>query len=246
MSDIESPFDRWLAKLIAAAPTRAWEPRKGGFASGSICVHRRTVVRPHVGWRYVIDCNGSRLPVSSTPARALYDAARDAWASAQLAIEGPAAIEEPTDGNSTTHRLKSWPKFFRRTRAGLKTWERRRMDRDYNVGDILVLEEYDPDSHEYTGRRERVEVTSVTQGGMWGLAADWCLMGVTPAWSQLGDIDGLEGPVYCRSHLDGTVSPGEIHEGQLYSVDVAGNDSGPEPPDHDYEFCRRWVPGGAQ
>lgn len=43
------------------------------------------------------------------------------------------------------HELKCWPKYFCSHRTGHKTFEiRRRDDRDFLVGDVLVLKEFDP------------------------------------------------------------------------------------------------------
>jgi hypothetical protein len=64
---------------------------------------------------------------------------------------------------SINHKVKSWPPLFEATRLGLKTHELRRMtDRDYQVGDTLTLQEFDPDSQCYSGREQMVMITYVT------------------------------------------------------------------------------------
>ena len=52
-----------------------------------------------------------------------------------------------------THELRCWPEFFNATRAGTKKFELRRNDRDYRVGDELLLKEWHPDTFtgSYTG-----------------------------------------------------------------------------------------------
>lgn len=55
------------------------------------------------------------------------------------------------------HNLKCWPEYFRAIKDGRKTFEVRLNDRDFREGDILCLEEYDPDKKEYTGRFETFE-----------------------------------------------------------------------------------------
>lgn len=50
-----------------------------------------------------------------------------------------------------THTLKCHPHFFAAIAAGKKTFEIRRNDRDYRVGDVLDLREFDP-SYGNTGR----------------------------------------------------------------------------------------------
>ena len=59
---------------------------------------------------------------------------------------------------SKTHYLKTWPEFFQAMKSGKKTFELRKNDRDYQVGDTLVLQEYDP-INGYTGDEIQREVT---------------------------------------------------------------------------------------
>lgn len=40
------------------------------------------------------------------------------------------------------HELKEWPQFFKFTRNGQKKFQLRRNDRDYQVGDELLLKEW--------------------------------------------------------------------------------------------------------
>jgi ribosomal protein L37E len=48
----------------------------------------------------------------------------------------------------TVHSLKTWPEYFEAQRAGRKTFELRRNDRNFQVGDLLVLREWDECSTE--------------------------------------------------------------------------------------------------
>lgn len=60
------------------------------------------------------------------------------------------------------HRLKTWPVFFHDVATGAKTFEIRKRDRNYCAGDLLILEEYDPNLNtpsKYTGERIAVRVT---------------------------------------------------------------------------------------
>ncbi|MBL1228167.1 DUF3850 domain-containing protein [Enterococcus sp. BWB1-3] len=61
--------------------------------------------------------------------------------------------------------LKLHVDYFDAVAKGIKTFEIRKNDRNYQIGNILVLREYDPiDSHtgEFTGRECRVRVTCMT------------------------------------------------------------------------------------
>jgi hypothetical protein len=42
------------------------------------------------------------------------------------------------------HKLKSHPEAFEATRLGLKGFDFRRDDRDFQVGDTLLLQEFEP------------------------------------------------------------------------------------------------------
>ena len=49
----------------------------------------------------------------------------------------------------TIHELKILPEYFKAQKAGKKNFEIRKNDRDYKVGDKLVLKEYDPKAKEF-------------------------------------------------------------------------------------------------
>ena len=53
------------------------------------------------------------------------------------------------------HERKIQPQYFDAVRSGKKTFEFRRNDRDFHMGDYLALNEWDG---AYTGRTELVEV----------------------------------------------------------------------------------------
>jgi ASC-1-like (ASCH) protein len=59
------------------------------------------------------------------------------------------------------HELKIRPEYFDSVSRGKKSFEIRRGDRQYKLGDILVLREYVEQSQRYTGREVRVAVTYI-------------------------------------------------------------------------------------
>lgn len=64
------------------------------------------------------------------------------------------------------HNLKILPEYFEAVTEGIKTFEIRKNDRDFKVGDLLKLREYDTDLEDYTGSytfREIVYMTNYEQ-----------------------------------------------------------------------------------
>ena len=55
------------------------------------------------------------------------------------------------------HRLKCWPVFYADIVNGSKTFELRRDDRGFQVGDLLILQEWDPEDEEYGMYQQMIE-----------------------------------------------------------------------------------------
>lgn len=61
------------------------------------------------------------------------------------------------------HELKIWPQYYCRVADGSKTFELRNNDRGFQVGDEVVLREYNPNTHlEDVGIGWREEVIGYT------------------------------------------------------------------------------------
>jgi hypothetical protein len=80
------------------------------------------------------------------------------------------------------HELKTINSYFIDILYEKKLFEIRKNDRDFKVGDMLYLREYDPDriypSH-YTGRWILVEVEYILPENKFeGLSKDYCCMGI--------------------------------------------------------------------
>jgi len=58
-------------------------------------------------------------------------------------------------------KKKIWPEYFKEVASGKKKFELRLNDFDAAEGDSLVLEEWDPKTKEYTGRKIEKKVTYV-------------------------------------------------------------------------------------
>jgi hypothetical protein len=86
-----------------------------------------------------------------------------------------------------TYNVKSWVPFFQAFKRGEKKHDMRDLkDRDYKVGDILFLEEYDPFVGEYTGEVLRMKITYITSSktpcafSSAALDKDYCILSLEP------------------------------------------------------------------
>ncbi|MHC5278921.1 DUF3850 domain-containing protein [Listeria kieliensis] len=59
-----------------------------------------------------------------------------------------------------THELKILPLYFKEARSGNKYFEIRKNDRDYHIGDYVILNEFDGEN--YTGRKILGKITFIT------------------------------------------------------------------------------------
>lgn len=72
------------------------------------------------------------------------------------------------------HFLKTHPEPFRATETGVKRFEFRRNDRNFVVGDTLVLQEFTPEQG-YSGKEIRRSVDYILHSGF-GLPDGYCIM----------------------------------------------------------------------
>jgi ribosomal protein S17 len=60
-------------------------------------------------------------------------------------------------------KKKCWPELFEKILKGEKKADIRLADFDLKLGDILVLEEYNPKTKQYTGRTLKKEVKNINK-----------------------------------------------------------------------------------
>lgn len=78
------------------------------------------------------------------------------------------------------HALKCYSEYFQAQAAGLKTFEVRKADRNFAVGDWLFLEKVKdaPDgTMQKTGDYLYLVITYILPGGDFGIAPDYCVLG---------------------------------------------------------------------
>lgn len=63
-------------------------------------------------------------------------------------------------------KKKTWSEYFELVLAGKKRFDLRVADFDIEEGDILVLEEWDPQTKEYTGRKIEKKVDYILKLGL--------------------------------------------------------------------------------
>nr|WP_305961298.1 MULTISPECIES: DUF3850 domain-containing protein [unclassified Pantoea] len=63
--------------------------------------------------------------------------------------------------------MKIWPEHYQDVISGMKRAELRKNDRDYSVGDSLMLKEYQPKNGNFTGSEVHVVVTHITDVSDW-------------------------------------------------------------------------------
>lgn len=79
--------------------------------------------------------------------------------------------------DSVTHDLKCHPEPFQAVANRKKTFEWRKFDRDYRVGDTLNLREWNPITGDYTGPSIKVVVTYMISGAF-GIPPDFCILAI--------------------------------------------------------------------
>lgn len=89
------------------------------------------------------------------------------------------------------HELKIKSLYFNDILQGVKNFELRKDDRDFKVGDYLILQEFDEN---YTGRSILVEIIYKLNGGKYGLQEGYCILGFKPV--QGNTIETVVAHVY--------------------------------------------------
>lgn len=77
-----------------------------------------------------------------------------------------------------THELKTWVEYYQAVCNGEKTFEVRKDDRNFNVGDYLHLREWDNVNEVYTKNWTMCIVTYKLNGGSFGIESGHCVLGI--------------------------------------------------------------------
>ncbi len=81
------------------------------------------------------------------------------------------------------HQLKIRKNYLQDILEGIKNFEVRKNDRNYQVGDVLVLNEWEPtdvilNTGDYSGKKVKVRVDYVFYMSELGVNSDYCVMSI--------------------------------------------------------------------
>ena len=86
--------------------------------------------------------------------------------------------EEEKNIINTLHELKILPEWFHAMMFEGKDFEIRKNDRCFEVGDKLLMREWDP-MRSYTGNYIEAKIKYVYQGtGVYGVSEEYCILGL--------------------------------------------------------------------
>ena len=90
------------------------------------------------------------------------------------------------------HRIKCFDRYFKMTEAGEKLFEIRKNDRNYQVGDIIELNETFQGS--YTGRMAMFRIISIITDSDFpeGIKEGYTVLGISPITETYGGDGGVQ------------------------------------------------------
>ncbi len=81
------------------------------------------------------------------------------------------------------HEVKILPEYYTAVDKGIKTCELRKDDRGYNVGDLLMLREWQ--NGVYTGRKKMFKITYILRDCGFGLQDGYAILCIKPIIKEL-------------------------------------------------------------
>ena len=88
------------------------------------------------------------------------------------------------------HELKTWPEYYQPLEDDIKRFEWRKDDRNFEVGDLLLLREWTSNNCSYTGRQQLVYVDYMMgKRNEFGIHDEYVLMSIRKiGFQELLDI----------------------------------------------------------
>jgi len=82
------------------------------------------------------------------------------------------------------HEIKTWPTPFQASWVGDKPWELRLNDRNYKERDEVVLQEFDPDTGEYSGREIEGVIRLILKDPLFGVLEGYCIFTIQETYRR--------------------------------------------------------------
>ncbi len=86
-------------------------------------------------------------------------------------------VQVSVPDNCQLHELEIWSSCFTAVETGAKPFDVRANDRNFQVGDALLLREFNPETGAYSGRIALRWASYVLPGGF-GIQDGWCVLGL--------------------------------------------------------------------
>jgi len=80
------------------------------------------------------------------------------------------------------HLLKIAPRYYEDIKQGVKTFEVRKNDRDYKVGDSLLFRAYENGEYINPDIGVSAIIRYILQGGQYGISGDYVILGILPTF----------------------------------------------------------------
>lgn len=109
---------------------------------------------------------------------ALFEASLAMWRW-RLREVGAHCVDGRVPLGARVHDLKTHPPYYEALDRRTKTFEVRKNDRRFKVGEGLLLREWDPKTRRHTGREQRRLISYVLKGGKFGVEAGYVVMGLS-------------------------------------------------------------------
>jgi hypothetical protein len=85
-------------------------------------------------------------------------------------------MEMMTNTKPTVHTIKCWTNGFMALVSGMKKFEWRKDDRNYQIGDHLLILEWDEVKQQYTSKYALRVISYKLAGGWFGMPQDYCIL----------------------------------------------------------------------
>lgn len=91
------------------------------------------------------------------------------------------------------HELKTHSEYYQQVIKGNKTFEVRKNDRGFKLGDTLKLIEVNEKTLKPTGATAIYQITYIFQGGNYGVSPEYVILAIRPGIGNIADVEDMSG-----------------------------------------------------